>query len=137
MVEKINPNHIVASNCIHMIRIMKISVGLLFLGIFSLYAENVYSQPRELSLNLKNTTIRQAFSEIEKNSDYVFMVSDEAERSLDKKIDIAVQKGSIDKILYFWRIPIWIMQLSKGKSLFLRRRQVPLRQEQWFRRKIP
>ena len=81
MVEKINPNHIVASNCIHMIRIMKISVGLLFLGIFSLYAENVYSQPRELSLNLKNTTIRQAFSEIEKNSDYVFMVSDEAERS--------------------------------------------------------
>lgn len=99
MVEKINPNHIVASNCIHMIRIMKISVGLLFLGIFSLYAENFYSQPRELSLNLKNTTIRQAFSEIEKNSDYVFMVSDEAERSLDKKIDIAVQKGSIDKIL--------------------------------------
>lgn len=81
MVEKINPNHIVASNCIHMIRVMKISVGLLFLGIFSLYAENVYSQPRELSLNLKNTTIRQAFSEIEKNSDYVFMVSDEAERS--------------------------------------------------------
>ena len=79
--------------------IMKLSIFLLFISIFSLTAENVHPQQKEISLNLRNTTITNAISEIEKASDYVFLITDEAKVELNKKASIRVNNESISNIL--------------------------------------
>ncbi len=99
MEEKFNRNHFIANKCSNILKIMKLSVFLLFLCSFSIIAENIYSQQKELSLNLNNMTLKQAFYTIEKNSDYVFLITGEAELSLKKKVDLTVKKESLNKIL--------------------------------------
>lgn len=61
-------------------------------------AENSYSQNTRLSLKLNNTTIKDAFREIEKKSEYVFIYRD---GNLDTKtrVSIDVDNQTIDKIL--------------------------------------
>lgn len=70
---------------------MKLSVLLLFIGIFSLSAENVYTQQKELSLDLKNVLISKAIAEIERTSDYVFLITDEAKESSIKNLSTSRQ----------------------------------------------
>jgi TonB-linked SusC/RagA family outer membrane protein len=62
-------------------------------------AENVYPQQKELSLDLRNVTISKVISEIEKTSDYVFLITDEAQLELNKKTSIRANKESIRHIL--------------------------------------
>ncbi len=79
--------------------IMKLSALFLFVSIFILTAENVHPQQKEISLKLRNTTIINAISELEKVSDYVFLITDEAKTELNKKTSINVSNESINNIL--------------------------------------
>ena len=81
------------------LKIMKISIFMLFLCIFSVSAENIFSQQAEVSVSLKNVTLKKAISEIEKVSDYVFLISDEARDELNNKTSIKANKESINRIL--------------------------------------
>jgi TonB-linked SusC/RagA family outer membrane protein len=99
MKEKIKSNLIAYRKCNRILKIMKISTLLFFLCLFSLTAETVYPQQAELSLNLRNVTIKKAISEIEKTSDYVFLIADEAQFELNKKTSLRVNKESIHAIL--------------------------------------
>ena len=53
MEEIIKSKQFALKKCSLSLKIMKLSVLLLFIGIFSLSAENVYTQQKELSLDLK------------------------------------------------------------------------------------
>jgi TonB-linked SusC/RagA family outer membrane protein len=77
---------------------MKIMILFLFLGISLCYAHNSYSQTTRLTLDLKNKTIKEIFSEIEKSSEYIFLYHDE---SLDvkRKFTLTVSNQPIDKVL--------------------------------------
>lgn len=99
MKEKIKSTLIAYRKCNRTLKIMKISTLLIFLCLFSLTAENVYPQQTELSLDLKNVTIKKAISEIEKTSDYVFLVTDEAQAELNKRASVQANKESIHAIL--------------------------------------
>ncbi len=99
MEEIIKSKQIASKKCNLSLKIMKLSVLLLFICIFSLSAENVYTQQKELSLDLKNVRITKAISEIEKTSDYVFLITDEAKRELNKKTSVHANKESIHVIL--------------------------------------
>ena len=79
--------------------IMKLSSLLFFICIFSLTAENVHSQQKEISVKLKNSKIVDVISVVEKVSDYVFLISDEAKSELNRKTSINVDKKSINAIL--------------------------------------
>ena len=79
--------------------IMKLSALFLFVSIFILTAENVHPQQKEISLKLRNTTIINAISELEKVSDYVFLITDEAKTELNKRTSINVSNESINNIL--------------------------------------
>lgn len=85
--------------CHRILRIMKISILMFFLCIFTISAENIYSQQKELSLNLKNVTLKKAFSEIEKTSDFVFLIADDARGELNRKTAINATKENIQDIL--------------------------------------
>ena len=78
---------------------MKVSFLLLFFCIFTMTAENTYSQQAEVSLRLNNVTLKTAISEIEKESDYVFLIIDEAKNELDAITSINANKESISNIL--------------------------------------
>lgn len=99
MKEKIKSNLIAFRKCNRTLKIMKISILLFFLCLFSLTAENLYPQQTELSLDLKNVTLKKAISEIEKTSDYVFLITDEVQLELNKRISLRVNKESIHTIL--------------------------------------
>lgn len=95
----IKSKQIACKKCDRTLRIMKVFSLLFFLCILSMSAENVYPQQKELSLDLRNVTISKVISEIEKTSDYVFLITDEAQLELNKKTSIRANKESIRHIL--------------------------------------
>lgn len=99
MKEKIKLDLIASKKCDRVLKIMKISILLLFLGWFSITAENVQSQQTELSLEIRDMSIKNAISEIEKASDYVFLITDEAQLELNEKASLSANKESISNIL--------------------------------------
>lgn len=99
MKEKTKSDRIVYKKYNRFLKIMKISLILFFLCLFSVLAENVYPQQTELSLELRNVTLKKAISEIEKTSDYVFLITDEAQLELNKRTSIRANKESIQQIL--------------------------------------
>lgn len=99
MKEIIKSQQCACKKCNRSLKIMKVSTLLLFICIFSLAAENVRPQQKELSLDLKNVTLLKAISEIEKSSDYVFLITDEAKTELGKKVSIRVKNEKISHIL--------------------------------------
>jgi len=99
MKEIIKSKQIASIICNRTVQIMKISTLLFFLSVFVVNAENLYPQQKELSLNLKNVTLQKAIAEIEKSSDYVFLITDEAGRELNKRTTLRVTNESIHSIL--------------------------------------
>ncbi|SFT08557.1 TonB-linked outer membrane protein, SusC/RagA family [Porphyromonadaceae bacterium NLAE-zl-C104] len=99
MEEIIKSKQFASKKCNRSLRIMKMSIFLFFLCILGLAAENVYPQQKEISLNLRNVTIKNAISEIEKSSDYLFLITDDAQAELSKRTSIRVSNESIQAIL--------------------------------------
>ena len=99
MEKKSNIYHIADKKCNKVLRTMKISVLFLFLGTLSLYAGKIYSQQTDISVHLNNVTIRDAFSQIEKSSDYIFLMSDNIETALNKRVELSVDDKSINEVL--------------------------------------
>lgn len=79
-------------------RIMKLMTLFLILGMSVSFANNSYSQTTALTLNLKDKTVKDVFSVIESNSEYVFLYNDE---TLDakRKVSINMHNQTLDKIL--------------------------------------
>ncbi|MBK5721974.1 SusC/RagA family TonB-linked outer membrane protein [Dysgonomonas sp. Marseille-P4677] len=67
---------------------MKITTFLFFLCVFSLYAGSGSSQQMLPALDMKNVTLDQVFSVIEKESHFVFLFTDDTEFELKKKVNI-------------------------------------------------
>jgi TonB-linked SusC/RagA family outer membrane protein len=90
---------ITLDNYHRILKIMKITAFFLFLGIFFAHAGGSYSQGTNLTLNLHSATIREVCEQIEKQSNYIFVFSDNAENELNKKIDISSNSENIENIL--------------------------------------
>jgi len=90
---------ITLDNYHRILKIMKITAFFLFLAIFFAHAGGSYSQGTNLTLNLHSATIREVCEQIEKQSNYIFVFSDNAENELNKKIDISSNSENIEKIL--------------------------------------
>lgn len=81
------------------IKIMKIYFLLTLIFVFSISAESSFSQSTSITVNLKSVTIKEALREIEKNSDYLFLVMDNAENELSKLVDVEISDRSINDVL--------------------------------------
>ncbi len=80
------------------IRIMKLTVGLIFFALISVTAGNSYSQTARISLNMKNANIVDVFREIERNSEFGFFFKSE-ELNLESRKSINVKDATIDEVL--------------------------------------
>ena len=77
---------------------MRLFVFFMIFGCGISYAGNTYSQTTVLSVNVKNKTVTEVFSEIEKNSEYIFFFYDEI-LDTERRVSINLKNQKIDVIL--------------------------------------
>ncbi|MEW7290493.1 TonB-dependent receptor domain-containing protein [Aquimarina sp. 2304DJ70-9] len=77
---------------------MKISLFLIFLAIFTMQANNSYSQNTKLSLDMKNVTVMQVIDEIESQTEFKFVFNTKAV-DLDRRVTLKVNKKKVKEIL--------------------------------------
>ena len=99
MKQKINSKTIIPKRYDRILKIMKISALFFFLCTFCVLGENTYSQSNEVSLNLKNVAIKDAISEIEKETGYVFIFNEDVEIKLRDRVTIDAQNKTIEVVL--------------------------------------
>lgn len=99
MHEKNNFKQIVLKKNRKLLNIMKIYVLMTLLSIFSVFAENTYSQSNSVTLKLTNVTLGEAIDRIERTTDYLFLIMDDADRELRKKVSVSFNDKSINEIL--------------------------------------
>ena len=77
---------------------MRLLIYLMVIGCGISYASTGYSQITELSLHVNNLTVKEVFSEIEKNSEFIFFYYDGV-LDLDRKVSFELENQTIDVIL--------------------------------------
>ncbi|MGI6048084.1 MAG: SusC/RagA family TonB-linked outer membrane protein [Petrimonas sp.] len=85
------------NNLKRILKIMRITLFFLFFCILFSTAKNSYSQ--KFTIKLKSTSIREVCREIEKNSDYIFVFSDNCEELVDKKVNVDNNSKNVTEIL--------------------------------------
>ena len=78
--------------------IMKITLLLILISTFNLLATDTYSQTARVSLNLSQTSLKQALKEIEKSSEFYFLYNNELV-DVERKVDIEAENEQINTIL--------------------------------------
>lgn len=77
---------------------MRLTLFFLFFSLVQVLAVNTYSQSTRLSLNLKNTSIKNALFDIENKSEFYFLFNSKLV-DVDRKVDIEVSNEQILPIL--------------------------------------
>ncbi len=83
---------------IKFIRIMKISVLLLFMGFVTVFASETYSQKTKLTLAMNNATVEHVLNKIETQSEFYFLYSHQLV-DVSRKVDVDVKNVRIKDIL--------------------------------------
>ena len=76
---------------------MRITLFFLFFCILFSSASNSYSQ--EFTIKSKTASIKEVCREIEKNSDYIFVFSDNSEKLVEKKVNIEANSKNVTELL--------------------------------------
>lgn len=84
--------------CAHFLRVMRLTLLLLLLGVGNLYATSTYSQSTRLSVNLENGTMKQLFEEIQEQSEFIIFYKD-SDVDLEKKVSVKAERFSVERIL--------------------------------------
>ena len=81
-----------------LLRLMKVTLFLLCISVFSVMAKESYSQVTRLSVELKNTDIKSVLEEIESQSEFHFFYSGDV-IDAERKVSVNFRNSDIDKIL--------------------------------------
>lgn len=78
--------------------IMRISLFLILFSAFQVWAGLSYSQSTRLSLNMKNSTVKDVLNQIEEQSEFYFLYNNQL-IDVDRKVSLQVQNEKIEGIL--------------------------------------
>ncbi len=81
----------------YLMRIMKAYLFFLIFGISTAFATSTYSQTTKLSISLKNVSIEELFSEIERNSEYIFFYKENV--PVNSKVSVEAKNETLDQVL--------------------------------------
>jgi high-affinity K+ transport system ATPase subunit B len=70
----------------YFLRIMRISIILLFTCVFCSMAESAFTQNAKVTINKRNASIKEVLNEIETQTDYLFIYNNEV--NTDKKVSV-------------------------------------------------
>ncbi|MDO5524298.1 MAG: TonB-dependent receptor plug domain-containing protein, partial [Bacteroidia bacterium] len=76
---------------------MRITLFFLFCGVLFMQASDSFAQ--EFTFNLKSASIKEVCREIERNSDFIFVFSDNSEKMIDKKVNVDANAKDVSEIL--------------------------------------
>jgi len=80
------------------LRIMRLTLFLLFISLSQVFAVKTYSQVARVSLDLKNSTVKEVLYDIESKSEFYFFFNSRLV-DVDRKVDINVTNEKIEQIL--------------------------------------
>ncbi len=83
---------------VKILRIMRISIFLLFVTAFTAMANNSYSQKTSISLEINNQKLSEVIDEIEEKSEFYFVFNEKL-IDLDREVSISVENQKINRIL--------------------------------------
>lgn len=86
------------SKLAHIIFIMKLSVFLMFILVFQLHAVNASSQEARVNIQRNNLSLGELISEIEKQTDYLFVYTDN-DIDLSQRVKLNAKNTSVKQIL--------------------------------------
>ncbi|MEN6455902.1 MAG: TonB-dependent receptor [Prolixibacteraceae bacterium] len=81
-----------------LLKTMRLTLLAIVVSVVQIFAANTYSQETRLSLNLKNTSIRNVLEQIENRTDFYFIYNAKAV-DVDKKVDVEFENKSVAEIL--------------------------------------
>ena len=84
-------------SCNYFLRIMRISIILLFICVFCSMAESVFTQNAKVTINKRNASIKEVLNEIEAQTDYLFIYNNEV--NTDKKVSVRAKSESVSEVL--------------------------------------
>lgn len=103
---------------------------LLFMGSYNCYALEMGPRPNDLiTLNVYNKTIREVFSEIEKQSSYAFLYSPNI-LDANKKVSVRVKNQPISKVLDIILKSTDCTYSFSGKQILIKREKEQKREEE-------
>lgn len=79
------------------LRIMRISIILLFTCVFYSMAESAFTQNAKVTLNKRNASLKEVLNEIESQTDYLFIYSDEV--NANKKVSVKAKSERVADVL--------------------------------------
>ncbi len=79
------------------LKIMRISIILLFTCVFYSMAESVYTQNAKVTINKRNASMKEVLNEIEAQTDYLFIYNNEV--NTDKKVSVRAKSESVADVL--------------------------------------
>ena len=80
------------------IRIMKLTIFLLLISVFQVFATENYAQNTKLNMDLGETTVAQVLDEIEQQSEFYFLFNQKLV-DVDRKVNLNVKEKKINDIL--------------------------------------
>lgn len=80
------------------IKIMKVMIFLLLIGLNNVFANATYSQSTTFTFSKKNITLRQLFEDIQKQSEFNIFYKD-SQVDLNWKVNVDAKKASVEEIL--------------------------------------
>jgi hypothetical protein len=79
-------------------RIMKLTIFLFLLSVMSVLAGKTYSQTKGLTLDLRNSTVKEVLQNIENQSEFYFMYSEKLV-DVKREVTVNVKNKKIDEVL--------------------------------------
>ncbi|OFX32563.1 MAG: SusC/RagA family TonB-linked outer membrane protein [Bacteroidetes bacterium GWA2_42_15] len=83
---------------IKILRVMRLTLFLFFISFIQVFAGSAYSQATRISLNLKNSTIKDVLYDIESKSEYYFLFNSQLV-NVDRRVDIEASNEKIEQVL--------------------------------------
>ncbi|MDR1223455.1 MAG: SusC/RagA family TonB-linked outer membrane protein [Tannerella sp.] len=77
---------------------MRVAIILLFVFIFQVGAENLYSQSARVSLDMRNATVEEVLNTIEEESEFYFLYNSKLV-NVDRKVSVKVKSQPVETVL--------------------------------------
>ena len=114
-------NYVKNPRTIRILRTMKVSIVLLFVNLFAIYASDAHSQNATVNLKIEHRAVQQVLNAIESQTDYLFIVDNEV--NVNREVSIRVKNKSVASVLDKLFDVSDVKFTLEGKHIFLSKKR--------------
>lgn len=98
------------------LKIMRITLLLLFFCVLFSYADGSYSQEKKFTISVKSTSIKEICEELENNSNYRFLFAGNAKKIIKKRVNLTADSENIEGDSQKYLVRHWTLIQDSGRS---------------------